>query len=405
MEQVETEHGVVRVGQRWVYGTNRVHTIKRIWMGACGQIVVVETETEDGAGCSGWSAEWVAKNLTLLGGGPKVVALSTPHGWVRVGELRSDTSGIVCDVKEIRGNLVVMQYGDGVVEVFAASVVARWPLIKEAPGTVGGAPAVTEIKDAAEVDRLFGKGSELGEIAKGMMARVPETVLKDARGELHFTVEAAPGKPCWCGRPDCKKRVDKVSDDRAPCCGATPGEEHRATCPDRIKWEAAATHECPVCGYLATVTPGDEPLPCWGKCFQRGSRNQQLVPRAARIERERVGDCLEWLFVYEPRVVRELGRMAVESLLREDARRYPAFATARRAAVLSMMGWDWGHDDERNVDVDAAASALSLCFFYEELRGGMTRPRDEADRYRLMGGPDSPDARVLDVYERNRGAQ
>ncbi len=76
----------------------------------------------------------------------------------------------------------------------------------------------------------------------------------------------------------------------------------------------------------------------------------------------------------DPRAEREQRRRAISAALAEDARRWPAFATARRAAV---MAWYEGRDDTPMGNTEVV---LALCVAYERERGGATRPSADADK-------------------------
>jgi hypothetical protein len=77
----------------------------------------------------------------------------------------------------------------------------------------------------------------------------------------------------------------------------------------------------------------------------------------------------------KPAPSREDERRAIDSMLREDARKTPAFAVARKAAVLAYAEHDPG------MGTHEARTVLLQCGEYEALRGGMTRPSERALEY------------------------
>jgi hypothetical protein len=88
-----------------------------------------------------------------------------------------------------------------------------------------------------------------------------------------------------------------------------------------------------------------------------------------------VGEAFAAVFGHE-RVARELGRREIDEVLAADARACPAFATARRAAVLAYI-------EARPIDDVTHGLAnlhrwLANLHRYEELRGGGRTPSREA---------------------------
>lgn len=91
----------------------------------------------------------------------------------------------------------------------------------------------------------------------------------------------------------------------------------------------------------------------------------------------------------DPRAEIEQRRRDIDAVLREDARRFPAFATARRAFVLSSF--------ERSEPCpERARGMVAMCHTYERKRGGATRPSAEAAKY-------ADGCNFFDDYERARG--
>lgn len=102
----------------------------------------------------------------------------------------------------------------------------------------------------------------------------------------------------------------------------------------------------------------------------------------------------------DPRAAREQRRRAISAVLAEDARRHPAFATARRCAV---MAWAESFDMAFHALKDGAPDAIGArpllagLHTYEARRGGMREPR--------AGAADDSgiNLRYVAVYERSRG--
>ncbi len=93
---------------------------------------------------------------------------------------------------------------------------------------------------------------------------------------------------------------------------------------------------------------------------------------------------------------RENDRRAIDALLREDARRTPAFATARRAAVLAA------YEDVPEMPADQTAAILRRCAEYEELRGGGRKASLLAADMVYSWRHTSPVLAALTAYERAR---
>jgi hypothetical protein len=92
---------------------------------------------------------------------------------------------------------------------------------------------------------------------------------------------------------------------------------------------------------------------------------------------------------------RALARRKVDAVLAEDGRRFPAFASARRCAVLADIetagGW------RQQIDVAVLCEQLRT---YEDARGGARRPAPEAVRRFTMGYASREND--LAAYERAR---
>ncbi len=105
--------------------------------------------------------------------------------------------------------------------------------------------------------------------------------------------------------------------------------------------------------------------------------------------------CAPWP---DPRAAREQRRRDIDAVLREDARRYPAFAKARMAAVMAAaepMG-----PFKPDYDIADVRHYLATCHAYEKLRGGMSKTSGAAADYRRRA---ASTAAALDAYERARG--
>lgn len=74
----------------------------------------------------------------------------------------------------------------------------------------------------------------------------------------------------------------------------------------------------------------------------------------------------------DPRTRREAQRREIDAVLREDARRSPAFAVARKCAVMGAFE-DTPHTPK--LHTDTAAELCSMLREYESERGGMRAPK------------------------------
>lgn len=118
------------------------------------------------------------------------------------------------------------------------------------------------------------------------------------------------------------------------------------------------------------------------------------IPNAANLIPQAVAE------MQAQREIREARRREIDDVLREDARRHPAFATARRGAVMAAYEGAPPCAPEDMVPVRHAENILRDCHRYETKRGGMTKPSAEAvDWARHAGGTF---AVALAVYERAR---
>jgi len=96
----------------------------------------------------------------------------------------------------------------------------------------------------------------------------------------------------------------------------------------------------------------------------------------------------------DPRAERERRRRDIDAVLREDARRFPEFATARKCAVLGFF-----EDAEMNDRAaDWTRGILTKLRIYEEHRGGMREPSPKAIAVYGTGYLDG----VRATYERTR---
>jgi hypothetical protein len=91
-------------------------------------------------------------------------------------------------------------------------------------------------------------------------------------------------------------------------------------------------------------------------------------------------------------------RREIDRLLEEDRRRFPAFATARKAALLGFIEARAQH--RNRTTATQARHLLDELRHYEDLRGGLGQPAPEA---RQFAGEDAEAAaEVFDAYERAR---
>ncbi len=102
--------------------------------------------------------------------------------------------------------------------------------------------------------------------------------------------------------------------------------------------------------------------------------------------------CEPWAAVAAARQARVMEeRRAIDAILREDARRVPAFAAARKAAVVAAA------DTWERID---AAGIVQRLHGYEKRRGGFTKPTVDANPMHLF---DWIEPAIVATYERARG--
>lgn len=94
---------------------------------------------------------------------------------------------------------------------------------------------------------------------------------------------------------------------------------------------------------------------------------------------------------------REDIRRGIDLLLAEDARRTPAFATARRAAALAAA------EGRPRVDADKIDDVIYQCHLYEGDRGGGRAPSEKNRRHVGNWGGDAAMMDAFAAYERARG--
>jgi hypothetical protein len=102
----------------------------------------------------------------------------------------------------------------------------------------------------------------------------------------------------------------------------------------------------------------------------------------------------------DPRIAREAQRREIDAILHDDARRFPAFATARRCAVMAIFEGAPPVPPSEKVRPSQAETVIAICHSYERERGGQREP-SEASRGR-HGRLLELYARGIDAYERAR---
>lgn len=101
----------------------------------------------------------------------------------------------------------------------------------------------------------------------------------------------------------------------------------------------------------------------------------------------------------DPRTPRERLRAEVDAVFSEDAHQHPAYAVARRAAILALF--EAPGQDNQDMAAMSYKAALAGLHDYEAVRGHMTRPSAQATRWaKLLGGGQYP--LVFREYERVR---
>jgi hypothetical protein len=234
--------------------------------------------------------------------------------------------------------------------------------------------------------------------------------------------------------------VPPPSERRSPCCGASEGERCAESCPRLAEAREKATHMCPRCSNLesfprSTVSPLC--LVCYApmhltpaEAKRRALAIEALVSffnviasaaslRPAAGDEEDCGDrglgicagkrCtrpkghggdehVEHRFGLPdarwPRDVRAERRREIDRVVAEDARRFPAFALARRAAVADA--WEGLPASDIRAGY-TAEHVLAACHRYEALRGGLETPSREAMNFSVYYGE------TIVAYERARG--
>jgi hypothetical protein len=131
-------------------------------------------------------------------------------------------------------------------------------------------------------------------------------------------------------------------------------------------------------------------LGAWAKALGDLGQSAQEATQAAE-------KWVKALQEYGEKIARDSKRRQreLEDVLREDARADPAFATARRAAILAFVETIPGTSPLR--DAGTIRHGLRVCRWYEESRGGARKPSAKALELAAM----YPTA--LAAYERARG--
>jgi len=130
--------------------------------------------------------------------------------------------------------------------------------------------------------------------------------------------------------------------------------------------------------------------------FVRPISAPRAVSSVAQLAAQDAARCHEGSWSTVP-PSREDERRAIDALLREDARRTPVFATARRAAVLAYC------ENHNGATVDNAATMLAWCRGYEERRGGMSKPAQAAADWLDRNDVTDTEWTAMGHYERARG--
>lgn len=100
------------------------------------------------------------------------------------------------------------------------------------------------------------------------------------------------------------------------------------------------------------------------------------IPDAAGIVSRAVA---EWMEKHREGEAREVRRREIDAVLAEDARRFPAFATARRSWMLAVYEkHERGGLGSSSEVATWAAGTLMIAHQYESERGGARTPRPEA---------------------------
>lgn len=280
----------------------------------------------------------------------RCIGIETPAGRVMVGERRQSPDGSAREVMAVCAYAsLTMRNDKGYESRVTAIGVAHWP-IADAPICAPGTLAAERAKEAAKGPR-----------ARLVAIAGPNAIVNcHASGHVHITLPASTSRS------------------------------------ERATVEALARGEMPMTLSL-TVEIADPAVAAVVVGIDRLLRSgYKLDPGAVA----RVAGSPS--FINPPLNPRAAARAAIDAILKEDARRFPAFATARKAAVLAAYEGAPPFGPAKMVPVSHAASILRDCHRYEVIRGGMTKPSESAASWvKLAGGPF---AVALAVYERVRGA-
>lgn len=150
-------------------------------------------------------------------------------------------------------------------------------------------------------------------------------------------------------------------------------------------------YRCPKCRAIARFFPSSSPM----------ATLAESMFRCTVCKTESKGE--ELIRLVEEKKPAADPKAEIDAVLREDARRYPAFATARRCAVMAACEWaarEWAEVSEEPCPFAAADARLVLaaCRSYEARRGVMKAPSEKAIAWSLESYTAS-----LDAYERARG--
>lgn len=344
-------------GQVWRWPTGQIFTVAKVnsecigkhecafwehytpWMG---------TPTSDMTAALGWSC----------------IGISAPAGRVMVGERRQSLVGRVYVVVRVCDGKDVEMHGEGVVSsiVGPASDIASWPLLPPVPpqGETEATWSPTISRDKAPVDWSWGP------VDPKMLETVRSVVAEYAA--KHMGARIAPTLPeygCDISRY-LKPGVDPSEPIAKPVsCGS-------------LSWDPATVDA------------------------RRHEMGFGPLPKLTEEEVRRLADTLRimWAPKANPRAEREQRRREIDAVLREDARRFPAFATARRAAVMATYESAPPMPPEEMLPVGHAENILRDCHRYEAKRGGMTKPSADAVKWAALAGGTYEVA--LAVYERAR---
>jgi hypothetical protein len=348
MQNDTTKNPTPAPGTIWQW-TGDTHYEPRL----CDPVTIDRIDEGDGLA---YFADSTCANLHALRSHPSwsCIGIDTPAGRVMVGERRRHGEDIYTVTRIVDGQgVAVMRDGDATDYDNAAGWVASWPPLVSAPADPYRQPYKPErhipppkpanVPERARpsISFVMAPGATVDEVREVM-----ERAMKDALAE---EVRTEPKRKPYATADDLANALDpaafgitngrwdwdraSVRDFKMPIPFAmAPGmteDEARETVRRIMGNALAARMSAP------EVTAAAQKACGCAECKARATiadvnRLREAGYEARPDAAERLG-----LKLSDPRAAREQRRREIDAVLREDARRFPAFATARRAAVMA----------------------------------------------------------------------